>query len=77
MHVVEAHTRILADGSEVFVGEHLRWNRGRHASTPRVARPRPAVPEDHPRLFDWDEPALPDPLPTPTRKGTATQLSLW
>jgi hypothetical protein len=28
-HVVTAHTRVLADGSEVFVGEHLRWNRGR------------------------------------------------
>lgn len=29
LHLVSAHTRLLADGSEVFVGEHLRWNRGR------------------------------------------------
>ena len=28
-HVVAAHTRVLGDGTEVFVGEHLRWNRGR------------------------------------------------
>ncbi len=33
LHVVSAHTRVRADGSEVFVGEHLRWNRGR--SEPR------------------------------------------
>jgi hypothetical protein len=35
-HVVSAHTRTLADGSEVFVGEHLRWNRG--AAAPRGDR---------------------------------------
>jgi hypothetical protein len=28
-HVVQAHTRVLTSGDEVFVGEHLRWNRGR------------------------------------------------
>lgn len=40
MHVVSAHTRLLADGSEVFVGEHLRWNRGRQ-ETHRVGRAAP------------------------------------
>ncbi|MEQ1502914.1 MAG: hypothetical protein ABMB14_11825 [Myxococcota bacterium] len=28
LHVVSAHTRLRSDGTEVFVGEHLRWNRG-------------------------------------------------
>lgn len=51
MHVVAAHTRVLEDGSEVFVGEHLRWNRGR---LPRkLTAPRPSAPaEGQPGLFD-------------------------
>ncbi|MCA9491793.1 MAG: hypothetical protein KC621_17800 [Myxococcales bacterium] len=31
LHVVSAHTRQLANGNEVFVGEHVRWNRGQRA----------------------------------------------
>ena len=50
VHVVAAHTRVLADGSTTFVAEHLRWNRGRQA--PRLPAPRlPDAPE-HPSLFD-------------------------
>lgn len=55
MHVVSAHTRLLADGTSVFVGEHLRWNAGRHpvpaspsGSSHRVATALP----DQPGLFD-------------------------
>ena len=41
LHVVSAHTRILEDGSEVHVPEHVRWNRGRKAkNTGRRARKR-------------------------------------
>lgn len=29
LHTVAAHTRVLEDGSEVHVPEHVRWNRGR------------------------------------------------
>lgn len=29
VHTVSAHTRVLEDGSEVVVPEHVRWNRGR------------------------------------------------
>jgi hypothetical protein len=38
-HVVQAHTRVTPDGEEVFVGEHLRWNRGRtrRATTSRAS----------------------------------------
>ena len=43
LHTVSAHTRVRADGSEVFVGEHLRWNRGTHAPHGRRA---PAPPPD-------------------------------
>jgi hypothetical protein len=43
VHRVQAHSRVLADGTSVFVAEHLRWNRGR---THRVPRPRlPEQPE--------------------------------
>lgn len=50
-HVVSAHTRVLPDGTETFVSEHLRWNRGRQASpTPSVRLPE--APPDHPSLFD-------------------------
>lgn len=34
LHVVSAHTRLLADGNEVFVGEHVRWNRGTRGPRP-------------------------------------------
>lgn len=70
MHTVAAHTRTLADGSEVFVGEHLRWNRGRQPERPSAPRPAPKVPEDHPSLFDWTPPdpdeAPSDPAEVPT-----------
>lgn len=39
-HVVTAHSRVRADGSEEFVGEHLRTNRGRSA---KPTGPRPPV----------------------------------
>jgi hypothetical protein len=43
MHVVDAHTRTLANGTEVFVGEHLRWDRGRQGPrAPAVRVPDPA-----------------------------------
>lgn len=71
MHVVSAHTRTLPDGSEVFVGEHVRWNRGRQP------RPLPSVrraptPDDHPCLFDLlhleppQPPSRQPPSPQPT-----------
>jgi hypothetical protein len=43
MHVVAAHTRVTTDGDAVFVAEHLRWNRGRHAGPP-APRPKPPMP---------------------------------
>lgn len=44
-HVVSAHFRVTEDGTEVFVGEHLRANRGRAArGGPRI----PALPEETP-----------------------------
>ncbi len=61
IHRVRAHSRVLADGTSVFVGEHLRWSRGR---THRVSRPR--LPDTPPPgqlgLFDdaLDEPDTPD-----------------
>ena len=48
MHVVSAHTRVQADGNEVYVSEHLRWSLGRRAPRPeRPGAPRagPAMPE--------------------------------
>lgn len=53
MHVVSAHTRELSDGTSVFVGEHLRWNRGRQAprTAPPALRPTPPLP-DQPGLFE-------------------------
>ncbi|MCB9679755.1 MAG: hypothetical protein H6737_31910 [Alphaproteobacteria bacterium] len=52
-HLVAAHSRILADGTEVYVAEYRRWNRGRQAyvpaGMPRSPRPRDA---DQPGLFD-------------------------
>lgn len=50
MHVVSAHSRTLADGSEVFVSEHLRWSRGALPGRRVVRRPEPRL--DHPDLFD-------------------------
>ena len=43
-HVVAAHTRVLANGDEVFVGEHVRWNRGR---TRRALPPLQTAPPPH------------------------------
>lgn len=37
LHVVSAHTRVQQDGTEVFVGEHLRWNPARASRGPRRA----------------------------------------
>ncbi len=43
LHRVAAHTRVLEDGSEVHVPEHVRWNRGRKAkNTGSRARARKA-----------------------------------
>ena len=46
VHVVSAHQRTLADGTDVFVGEHVRWSRGRHVTGRRetLARRGPAPP---------------------------------
>lgn len=54
VHTVSAHVRTLADGTEVFVGEHLRFDRGRQAPRPpEPPGPRPAPPPpDQPGLFD-------------------------
>lgn len=57
VHVVSAHTRLRADGSEVFVSEHLRWSRGRRA-LPFVSgaplRPAPDAPAPAPeQLALW------------------------
>ena len=38
LHVVAAHTRILEDGTEVTVAEHVRWNRGKRAPSKRPRR---------------------------------------
>lgn len=38
-HVVAAHSRVQADGNEVFVAEHVRQNRGRSGKE-REPRPR-------------------------------------
>ncbi len=43
-HVVAAHTRVKANGDEIFVGEHMRWNRGR---TARASAPRPPGDSTH------------------------------
>ena len=51
-HVVSAHSRVLADGSEVFVGEHLRWNRGRKSQPSAPAPRRMEVPAEQLGLFD-------------------------
>lgn len=81
MHTVAAHTRVLPDGSEVFVGEHLRWNRGRQAPRPRAPRVPTAPTEDHPSLFHAAAPgpASPRDLAAPTQPPPIDprQLRLW
>jgi len=42
LHVVASHTRVLSDGTQVFVGEHLRWDRGRTGARMQRARAAPA-----------------------------------
>lgn len=84
-HVVEAHTRVLADGSSVFVSEHLRWNRGRQG--PRLALPRSPEPGvEHPSLFGAPTPPEPETAPPAAQAvsdeeeraaARAGQLSLW
>lgn len=54
-HVVAAHTRLLASGDEVFVGEHVRWNRGRSAGQPAPSPSRRAAP---PTADDDVQPSL-------------------
>ena len=89
MHEVAAHTRVLSDGSEVFVGSHLRWNRGRQP--PRAPRPC-GVEAPLPGqlgLFLGERPAEEGPpgaqhahggsevAPEVRYRGTAEQLPLW
>jgi len=63
-HVVAAHTRVNADGTETFVPEHVRRNASR-GSAPRLpAQQGCNVPEDHPGLFD--APAQPAAPPSQT-----------
>lgn len=53
-HVVAAHTRTLASGEEVFVAEHVRWNRSGRESVPappRRARVTETVDADQIGLF--------------------------
>lgn len=50
-HLVSAHFRTLSDGSEVFVAEHLRWNRPRRVRPPRAPRPAPCAPNAQGDLF--------------------------
>lgn len=59
MHVVSSHIRQLADGSEVFVGEHLRWNGGRQAPRMSAVRSPSAPLPNQPSLFG-DRSAPPD-----------------
>jgi hypothetical protein len=51
MHTVAAHTRVLHDGTEVFVAEHVRWNRGRQAYRPRRKKAPLPPTEDQLDLF--------------------------
>ena len=55
-HVVTAHTRQLADGTEVFVGEHLRWNRGTGRAPRPHGAPGPAPETDQIALFPRRDP---------------------
>ena len=54
-HVVAAHTRVNADGTETFVPEHVRRNSGRRTGARpnmTLGRQGDQVPDDHPCLFD-------------------------
>ena len=51
MHVVAAHTRLRADGTEVYVAEHLRWNRGKTGPRSAARRADIAVPRGQLGLF--------------------------
>ena len=57
-HVVSAHSRILANGTEVHVGEHLRWNRGKQGPRmrTRTRRAPSPVPQEQLGLFVVDAP---------------------
>ncbi len=76
-HLVAAHERMLADGTEVFVAEHLRWNRGRSEPRGRARSRTAAVSVKQESLFPSVEvEAVP---PKPFSKPTvwvATQMSL-
>ncbi len=85
-HVVSAHTRALSDGTEVFVGEHLRWNRGRSQGHTTGRRRSSCTPPDaEPSLFDaLRPPSTPPPVPAPSHHMEevelypgAVQLPLW
>jgi len=85
-HVVAAHTRVLASGEEVFVGEHVRWNRGRSAGPSPARRRIPDGPSDD-QLGLFASVAAPPPPPSPARavddeaeveaSVPEGQLSLW
>lgn len=82
LHTVAAHTRVLEDGTEVFVGEHVRWNRPRKPRAPRASRRKSAPPPNQPSLFDApppppSEPTPPRRRPMPPMWRKATQLSMW
>ena len=71
LHVVQAHTRLLEDGSEVFVAEHVRWNRGKK-NRARARRSRASAPAPGQASL-FDAPPRPDSW---DRIGNATQLAL-
>ena len=78
-HVVSAHTRILSDGTEVHVAEHLRWNRGQQA-VPRMPRPAPRPPACAAQIQLF--PPEPAPRTSPVMEPEevlpgAWQLPLW
>ena len=50
-HVVTAHFRVADDGTEVFVGEHLRANRGRTERAPAGLRVTTEVEPEQLALF--------------------------
>ncbi len=80
MHTVAAHTRVLSDGTEVFVGEHLRWNPGRRTARTRPRRrgggdPAPTqlplwtdAPRADSRALDPEDPCSPCTASPPARR---------
>lgn len=50
-HLVAAHTRTRADGTEVFVGEHVRWNPLRLKVGRRAVRGTDRPDDDQVALF--------------------------